>query len=113
MKGPHLHGPPPRRDATGAICSVPMIEVCGGHKVFDGVDGGTYALRDATFGVGDGELVSVIGPSGCGKTTILQCVSGLEPIVQGRIVLDGKPVTGPRSGEIGFVFQKAVLLGWR
>jgi len=58
-------------------------------------------------------LVSLIGPSGCGKTTLLYCISGLEPLVKGQILLDGRPVKGPRSQEIGLVFQKAVLLGWR
>src|SRR5258706_6128502 len=90
-----------------------MIEVTRVHKMFDLADGGTYALRDVSFSVHEGELVSLIGPSGCGKTTLLYCISGLEAIVQGAITLDGKPVTGPRSGEVGFVFQKAVLLGWR
>jgi NitT/TauT family transport system ATP-binding protein len=81
--------------------------------MFDLADGGTYALRDVSFDVREGELVSLIGPSGCGKTTLLYCISGLEPIVKGGIVLDGRPVDGPRSGEVGLVFQKAVLLGWR
>ena len=81
--------------------------------MFDLADGGTYALRDVSFGVREGELVSLIGPSGCGKTTLLYCISGLEPIVEGRILLDGTPVEGPRSGEVGLVFQKAVLLSWR
>ena len=90
-----------------------MIEVSHVHKMFDVADGGTYALRDVSFSVADGELVSLIGPSGCGKTTLLSCISGLEPIVHGRIVLDGRTVEGPRSGEVGFVFQKAVLLTWR
>jgi NitT/TauT family transport system ATP-binding protein len=81
--------------------------------MFDLADGGTYALRDVSFDIGEGELVSLIGPSGCGKTTLLYCISGLEPIVGGRIALDGRPVVGPRSGEVGLVFQKAVLLGWR
>ena len=81
--------------------------------MFDLADGGTYALRDVSFDVREGELVSLIGPSGCGKTTLLYCISGLEPIVKGDIVLDGRPVGGPRSGEVGLVFQKAVLLGWR
>jgi NitT/TauT family transport system ATP-binding protein len=81
--------------------------------MFDLADAGIYALRDVSFGIREGELVSLIGPSGCGKTTLLYCVSGLEPIVEGRILLDGKPVEGPRSGEVGLVFQKAVLLGWR
>jgi NitT/TauT family transport system ATP-binding protein len=81
--------------------------------MFDLADGGTYALRDVSFEVREGELVSLIGPSGCGKTTLLYCISGLEPLVEGRILLDGTPVTGPRSGEVGLVFQQAVLLGWR
>jgi NitT/TauT family transport system ATP-binding protein len=83
------------------------------HKVFDLADGGTYALRDVSFDVREGELVSLIGRSGCGKTTLLYCISGLEPILEGRILLNGIPVEGPRSGEVGLVFQKAVLLGWR
>ena len=90
-----------------------MIEVQGVHKMFDLADGGTYALRDVSFDVHEGELVSLIGPSGCGKTTLLYCISGLEPLVEGRILLDGRPVEGPRSGEVGLIFQKAVLLGWR
>jgi NitT/TauT family transport system ATP-binding protein len=81
--------------------------------MFDLADGGTYALRDVSFDIREGELVSLIGPSGCGKTTLLYCISGLEPIVRGRILLDGAPVEGPRSGEVGLVFQKAMLLGWR
>jgi len=81
--------------------------------MFDLADGGTYALRDVSFDIREGELVSLIGPSGCGKTTLLYCISGLEPIVTGRILLDGAPVEGPRSGEVGLVFQKAMLLGWR
>ncbi len=81
--------------------------------MFDLADRGTYALRDVSFDVREGELVSLIGPSGCGKTTLLYCISGLEPVAEGRILLDGKPVEGPRSGEVGLVFQKAVLLGWR
>jgi len=81
--------------------------------MFDLAEGGTYALRDVNFDVREGEFVSLIGPSGCGKTTLLYCISGLEPIVKGGVALDGRPVDGPRSGEVGLVFQKAVLLGWR
>ena len=81
--------------------------------MFDLAEGGTYALRDVNFDVREGEFVSLIGPSGCGKTTLLYCISGLEPIVKGGVELDGRLVDGPRSGEVGLVFQKAVLLGWR
>ena len=90
-----------------------MIQIQGVHKMFDLADGGTYALRDVSLTIREGEIVSLIGPSGCGKTTLLYCISGLESIVKGRILFDGTPVEGPRSGEVGLVFQKAVLLGWR
>jgi len=89
-----------------------VIEVDSIHKVFgDGSE--TYALRDVSFSVAEGEFVSLIGPSGCGKTTILNCVGGIEPVAHGRVSIDGRPVRGPRSGDVGFVFQRAVLLAWR
>ena len=61
-----------------------------------------------------GEVVSVIGPSGCGKTTALRLAAGLARATAGRILIDGKPVTGPRR-DIAVVFQDyaKALLPWR
>lgn len=61
-------------------------------------------LRDVTFRVGEGELVSIVGPSGAGKTTLLNCLSGLGAPSTGSITFAGKPVHGPPEG-MSMVFQ--------
>jgi NitT/TauT family transport system ATP-binding protein len=53
-----------------------------------------------------------VGPSGCGKTTFLRIVAGLESASSGKVLIDGKAVTGPGSDR-GFVFQNDNLLPWR
>ena len=65
----------------------------------------TEAIRDLSFAVERGELVSVIGPSGCGKTTLLRCIGGLLAPTSGAVVLRGEPVTGPPD-EMAVVFQE-------
>lgn len=73
----------------------------------------TYlAIEDVSFQVKDGEFVSIVGPSGCGKTTFLSAIDGLIPIARGRMLLDGRPITGPTPGR-AMVFQQASLLPWR
>ena len=72
-----------------------------------------HALEDFSLDVRESELVCVLGPSGCGKTTLLWAMSGLHALTRGRIVLDGRPVIGPRPAEIGMIFQEANLLPWR
>jgi ABC-type taurine transport system ATPase subunit len=52
------------------------------------------AIQDISFEVRSGELVSIVGPSGCGKSTLLALVAGLSPATEGRITVDGQPVTG-------------------
>jgi ABC-type polysaccharide/polyol phosphate transport system ATPase subunit len=49
-----------------------------------------WALRDITFEVGKGEIVSLIGPNGCGKSTLLQIVSGILQPTSGRVVTRGR-----------------------
>ena len=59
-----------------------------------------------------GEFVSIVGPSGCGKSTLFNIVSGLIRPTEGRVLLDGKDVTGDR-GHVGYMLQKDLLLPWR
>ena len=72
---------------------------------------GTPVLRDVTLSVSKGEVVVVCGPSGSGKSTLIKCVNALEPIQQGRIVVDGEDLAGknvnlPRlRARVGMVFQ--------
>lgn len=70
------------------------------------------AIRDISFAVYAGELVTIAGPSGCGKTTLLKLVSGLLPLTSGSLIVNGTQVYGPQPG-IGMVFQNPVLLRWR
>jgi NitT/TauT family transport system ATP-binding protein len=70
------------------------------------------ALQDINLDVRDGEFLVIVGPSGCGKSTLLDLLGGLSEISTGRILVDGKPVTGPGLDR-GIVFQQYALLPWR
>ena len=89
------------------------IAVRGATKIYETKSGGVHALEDFSLDVREGELVCVLGPSGCGKTTLLWAMSGLHALTRGEIVLSGRPLKGPRPGEIGVIFQDANLLPWR
>jgi len=77
-----------------------------------------HALVDVDVTVHDGEFLAVTGPSGSGKTTLLNCLSGLDTIDAGSVVLDGVDLasaddarrTEQRALSMGFVFQTANLL---
>ncbi len=70
------------------------------------------ALDNVNLTINKGEFVSVIGSSGCGKSTLLKIMAGLMPPTTGRVVLEGRPVVGPRP-DIGMMFQQATLLPWK
>jgi NitT/TauT family transport system ATP-binding protein len=70
------------------------------------------ALQGVNLSLHRGEFVSVVGSSGCGKSTLLKIMAGLLPPTTGRVVLEGKPVLGPRA-DIGMMFQQATLLPWK
>ena len=77
----------------------------GGHRALDGVD---LEVRRAT-------VVAVLGPSGSGKSTLLRAIAGLQPLDQGSISLDGRPLDGvpPHRRGIGLVFQDDALFPHR
>ena len=72
----------------------------------------TLALTEIDLTVDRGEFISLVGPSGCGKSTLLKVVAGLIRPSQGRVSLNGTPVTKPRT-DVGYVFQRAALAEWR
>ncbi len=72
----------------------------------------TPALGGVDLRVREREFVSIVGPSGCGKSTLFNVLSGLLVPDGGRVVIDGKDVTGA-TGHVGYMFQKDLLVPWR
>src|SRR5215207_1247735 len=60
---------------------------------------GPIVARDVSFEVRRGESVALVGESGSGKTTIARCIAGLHPTMEGRILLDGKPLAFGRKRD--------------
>lgn len=75
-----------------------MLEVKNLSKEFNG----HQILRNISFTLKDGEIMTIVGPSGAGKTTLLRIIAGLETKDAGEILIDGKPYD---SGKVGVVFQ--------
>jgi ABC-type lipoprotein export system ATPase subunit len=71
------------------------------------------ALRGIDLALDQGEMVAIMGPSGCGKTTLLNCLSGLDSLDGGEVLIEGTPLsemsdrerTDYRARRMGFVFQ--------
>jgi ABC-type nitrate/sulfonate/bicarbonate transport system ATPase subunit len=92
--------------------TVSEIELRDVYKSFR-VDG---RLVDALGGLSvcarRGEFIVIIGPSGCGKSTLLNIVCGLMEPDAGEVLLDGRPTLN-RTGLLGYMLQKDLLLPWR
>jgi ABC-type sugar transport system ATPase subunit len=72
--------------------------------------GRVEALREVSFDVAPGELVSVVGPSGSGKSTLLRIVAGLESPTEGAVLIDERPAPpSPRERDVALVFQSHSL----
>ncbi|NUS64141.1 MAG: ABC transporter ATP-binding protein [Saccharothrix sp.] len=69
--------------------------------------GGQTALDGLDLELAEGELVSLLGPSGCGKTTALRVVAGFETADSGKVLVDGRDLTGVPANkrDMGMVFQ--------
>lgn len=75
-----------------------MLEVKNLYKEFNN----RPILKDISFTLKDGEIMTIVGPSGAGKTTLLRIIAGLETKDSGEILIDGKPYD---PGKVGVVFQ--------
>ncbi len=71
----------------------------------------TVVLDDVNLEFEEGEMVCILGPSGCGKSSMLRIIAGFDAATSGRVLIGGKPVTGPSSDHM-FVFQQGGLLPW-
>jgi len=95
-----------------------MISAAEIQKTYDTGKVKVHALRGVDLNVRRGEMVSIMGPSGCGKTTLLNCLSGLDEIDGGTVLIDGVLLhdlpdderSEYRARQMGFVFQLYNLL---
>jgi ABC-type branched-subunit amino acid transport system ATPase component len=73
-----------------------LLEVNGLYKNF----GGVVALNRVVLKVDRGEMVGLIGPNGAGKTTLYNCITGFYKPTSGKVIFDGKDITGLPSHKI-------------
>lgn len=94
------------------------LQVMAVKKTFGNRDNLTNALNGVTFNVQTGEFMAIMGPSGSGKTTLLNCISTIDRVTSGSIVVGGRDITSFSRGdlakfrreELGFIFQDFNLL---
>ncbi|CAN5587044.1 ABC transporter ATP-binding protein [soil metagenome] len=90
----------------------------GVQKVYRTGAGSVAALVDLDLRIRPGEFLAVMGPSGSGKTTLLNCLSGLDNLDGGRVIVEGLDIHGlsdakrtrHRAERMGFIFQAFNLI---
>jgi D-methionine transport system ATP-binding protein len=97
-----------------------MIEIQAVSQRFHGAQGPIEAVRNVNLSIRKGEIFGIIGRSGAGKSTLVRAINLLSRPSSGRIVVDGKDLTGLPAGalrdarrEIGMIFQHFNLLSSR
>lgn len=120
--GAHMAEPQvPGVSAAGGAAvraGVPALEVNHVEKVYGSRNNVTRALADVSFAVDKGEFVGIMGASGSGKSTLLNCVSTIDTVTSGSVVINGADVTRMkhakltrfRREQLGFIFQDSNLL---
>ncbi|HET6818670.1 MAG TPA: ABC transporter ATP-binding protein [Mycobacteriales bacterium] len=96
----------------------PILVATDVAKIYRTGEVAVQALKSLTLTVEPGELVAVMGPSGSGKTTLLNCLSGLDDIDSGHVVVQGRDLFAMRDGDrtehraktMGFIFQAFNLI---
>ena len=110
--------PQERQELATAAADDLIVEATEVVKTYDTGRIQVRALRGVTLSVKRAEIIAIMGPSGCGKTTLLNCLSGLDDIDSGRILIDNSDInrlsdnqkTEFRARRMGFVFQFYNLL---
>jgi putative ABC transport system ATP-binding protein len=103
----------PGASANERTSAGPIVEARRVDKLYDTGKVQVHALRGVSFAVPRGEMVAIMGPSGSGKTTLLNCLSGLDAIDGGEVMIEGVALssmsdderTDYRARRMGFVFQ--------
>ena len=95
-----------------------VLEVKQIEKYYGNKSNLTTAIDDISFDVQEGEFVGIMGASGSGKTTLLNCISTIDRVTAGHILVNGEDITKLKGNrlnkfrreELGFIFQDFNLL---
>jgi NitT/TauT family transport system ATP-binding protein len=88
-----------------------IIKATSLNHAYESSTGWSTALRDFNLEIQHGEFVCVLGPSGCGKSSFLRMLAGLMFPLEGSLLVNGRPITGPGLDR-AIVFQEAALFPW-
>jgi ABC-type nitrate/sulfonate/bicarbonate transport system ATPase subunit len=89
-----------------------LITIQNVDRIYLDVNGSrVYALKNINLEIKKGEFITFIGPSGCGKTTLLRLSAGLDKPEEGRLLFQGREITGP-GFQRGYIFQQPTLFPW-
>jgi len=72
------------------------------HVVFDNLN----------LKIREGEFITIVGPSGCGKSTLLNIIAGIDTSYEGKILIDGQPLSKSTSTDRIVIFQEGALFPW-
>ncbi|MEO8629025.1 MAG: ATP-binding cassette domain-containing protein, partial [Betaproteobacteria bacterium] len=104
--------PGPVAAAAGAP-NAPLLVANNIAKTYgDESEARNVVIRDVSFSLNRGEIVSIVGPSGCGKTTLLNLLCGVTALSGGNVSWHGRPLSGMPE-RVGYMLQKDLLLPWR
>ena len=95
-----------------------ILEIKNLKKIYGNKNNITKAINDLSFSVEKGEFVAIMGASGSGKTTLLNCISTIDDVTSGNILIDNKNIINLKEKEtakfrrenLGFIFQDFNLL---
>ena len=90
-----------------------VLEVKNIEKYYGNKSNLTKAIDGISFNVGEGEFVGIMGASGSGKTTLLNCISTIDRVTAGKIIINNQDITKLKGNklnkfrreELGFIFQ--------
>lgn len=95
-----------------------ILEVKNIEKYYGNRDTINKAIDNISFSVSEGEFIGIMGPSGSGKTTLLNCISTIDSVSSGNVIINDQDITKLKSkkldkfrqAELGFIFQDFNLL---